>query len=316
MADCSFFFVILNQSVSLTNTDRKLLRAARNAVTKKIRKYFEDNHLCRVSFKVQGSFTMNTIVKPANGDYDIDVGVYLEGFSNWQKDWPKAETASQWLIKALDGHTDTAPVNKQKCVRIIYKHPTTPNSIGYHVDLPIYREYYNLLDNLFTRIAINGDTQWDEKSDPLGFTKWFYTKCQQNKTDKNQLVRLVKYFKAWKISNSGNVKFPSGMALTIMMAENYCSNEREDLAFCNTIEKIYETYFTGILPTFDYYCVRSPVEPYNNLLLKLTDNQISIFKECLRALMIAAKQAINEQETDNSLNIWQKQYQLIHFSRY
>ncbi len=81
---------------------------------------------------------MNTIVKPVTGDYDIDIGVYLRGLSNFQSGWPKPETASQWLVNALQNHTSINPINKRTCVRIAYKPFLKNKEVAYHVDLPIY----------------------------------------------------------------------------------------------------------------------------------------------------------------------------------
>src|SRR4051812_43025400 len=100
MADCSDQFLRFDDAISLTKVDRRFLRAARTAITKKITKYFEENDNCpKVEFIGQGSFSMGTIVKPLSGDYDIDIGVYLRGYSNWQSSWPSAETASRWLTE-------------------------------------------------------------------------------------------------------------------------------------------------------------------------------------------------------------------------
>jgi tRNA nucleotidyltransferase (CCA-adding enzyme) len=92
MANCSDDFLRFNNSISLSRTDRKFLRSARNSVTKKIKKYFSENTECsKIEFMGQGSFSMGTIVKPVNGDYDIDVGVYLRGYSNYRNNWPKCK---------------------------------------------------------------------------------------------------------------------------------------------------------------------------------------------------------------------------------
>jgi hypothetical protein len=201
-----------------------------------LKKYFNENSHCpTIDFIGQGSFTMGTIIRPLSGEFDIDIGLYLRGYSNWQNEWPSAEAASTWIVKALENHTSTPPVNKRTCVRIIYKPIDPSKDIAYHVDLPVYIEYENLLGNKYIRIGVTGDTQWDLKTDPVGFTKWFFSKCTMNPEDNKQLIRLVKYIKAWKENVKSNARFPSGIALTVLMGCNYAPNIRDDLSFRETI---------------------------------------------------------------------------------
>lgn len=225
---------------------------------------------------------MGTIVKPLKGEFDIDVGVYLTGYSNWRSDWPKTETASSWLMKALENHTSNRPINKTSCVRVVYQPKDPEKQISYHVDLPIYIEYYNFLDYKYTRIGINGETQWEKKTDPVGLTKWFISKCKENKSDSKQLIRIVKYIKAWKEFKKGSRKFPSGIALTVLMAENYAPDTRDDKSFRETIRRAYN-YLDGFLGVNS---ITKPVENNNDLLEKLTDEEkatyVRIRKTCGR----------------------------------
>jgi hypothetical protein len=305
MSDCSSEFLEFNKRISLNKTDKKYLRSARNSIVKKIHKYFQEHSQCpKVEFKGQGSFSMGTIIKPVNGDYDIDVGIYLKGFSNWRNEWAKPETVSQWLIKALYNHTSIKPINKETCIRIRYK-PTSPNSnISYHVDLPIYIEYRNFWDAKKTRIGLNGDNQWSKKSDPVGFTRWFFEKCKKNKADNKQLVRLVKYMKAWKDFVSIDKKFPSGMALTILLSENFRPSCRDDIAFKETIRHSYNSLY-GFLKSDRIY---SPVEPYNDVTSKLTPKQKQYFKECFEKLVDNAKLAIDESDSQKALHRWRMHF--------
>lgn len=306
MADCSNTFLKFNAAISLTKTDRKYLRSARKAVTGKIRTYFaENNHCPKVEFIAQGSFTMGTIVKPLNGDYDIDIGVYLRGLSDYQSGWPTPEAASQWLINALQNHTQTSPINKKTCVRIVYKPITKDKDVAYHVDLPIYIDYKNFWDENKTRIGFIGEKQWSEKSDPVGFTKWFIEKCQKNDKDKNQLIRLVKYFKAWKDNRSQNSKFPSGMVLTILLAEHYSPNDRDDLAFRETIRKAYNSIYSIF---FGMWGIYKPVEPKNDLTERLNSNHKKVFLQYFEELVDDGKLAIEESNQEKSMHLWSKHF--------
>jgi Second Messenger Oligonucleotide or Dinucleotide Synthetase domain len=302
MADCDSNFRSFEKSISLSAKDRKFLRSARNAIMKKIKLFFASSpSFPKVEFKPQGSFSMGTIIKPNNGEFDIDIGAYLIGYSNWQRDWPKPETASQWLYKALENHTSTKPINKRTCIRIVYKPLSGNKEVAYHVDIPIYIQYINGWGNKKTRIGINGDTQWSEKSDPTGLNNWFVEKCQGNLKDKDQLVRLVKYAKAWK-DNKTDIKFPSGIALTVLLAENFSPHDRDDFAFYNTMRRAYNSLY-GI---FFISAIYKPVDPRNDLIDRLTSNQKRVFVELLGNLVDDGKLAINEKNTSKAIEFWKK----------
>ncbi len=301
MADCSQVFKQFEGRISITHTDTKFLRAARSAITQKIKDYFSKS--CngpKLKFLGQGSFTMGTVVKPLEGEFDIDVGVYLLDYPSWTSERPKVETVSSWLVNALENHTATAPINKRSCVRIVYKPKDQEKQISYHVDLPIYIEYLNFWDEKRIRIGITGETQWERKTDPVGFTWWFIQKCKNNAQDPKQLVRLVKYIKAWKEYKKGNWNFPSGVALTVLMAENYAPNSRDDISFHETVRRAYND-LDGV---FWINSITKPVENHNDLLEKLTDGEKKKFLAEFEKLVDDGKLAIGEEDTDRSISIW------------
>jgi len=301
MADCSPQFIEFNIAISLTKTDKKYLRAARRGITAKVRRYFSSNEQCpRVEFKGQGSFSMGTIVRPINGEFDIDIGIYLKNQSIFRDFWPKPEKVSYWLVKALDGHTIIPPVNKRNCIRIRYQPISKNKDVAYHVDLPIYCTYRDLLGYTYTRIGITGKTRWERKSDPVGFTKWFFEKCVENASDKNQLIRLIKYIKAWKDLVKGEMKLPSGMALTVLIANNFVQHTRDDIAFVSTIEKAYSSLY-GFWSSEQ---IISPVKPNNDLLSRLTRMQKNNFKLLFKRLVEKGKDAIETADLNQGLSIW------------
>ena len=311
MADCSHLLMRYNDLISLSKTDKKFLRAARTAIKNKVCRYIKENTDCvNVEFKGQGSFTMGTIIKPLNGEYDIDIGVYLRGYGPWRENWPRPETASSWLVKALYNHTSIKPINKAKCVRLKYQPLSSNREVGYHVDLPIYCEYHNLLNEKITRIAINGESQWSQKTDPTGFSNWFVTKCKTNSSDKNQLIRLVKYIKAWKDHVRGNSKFPSGMALTIIIAENYVPDKRDDIAFKETIRRAYNNLYLGFNLIFDTDSVQvnSPVVPWNDTLENLTRDQKIHFKNLFEKLVDASIIAVKNPNLMEAETTWKSYF--------
>lgn len=300
MADLSNHFKHFSKTISLTKTDRLYLRKARTNITRKLLSYFSHKGLPAIEFKVQGSLTMNTIIRSLHDPFDIDIGLYLKNQGNDPDNWPKTETVSQWIVSALSDHTSFKPINKRKCVRILYR---SGNEIAYHVDIPVYIEFNGWLGQQ-TRIGITGEKQWSDRSDPTGFTKWFFEKCRKYPPDTNQLIRLVQYLKAWKDHNSQQIRFPSGMALTSLMAKNYAPDRRDDIAFQKTIQACYESldWFLWI----DY--IESPVQPYNSLTARLTNNSKRFFFNVLGQLASDMKSAISIADNTEALAIAEKNF--------
>lgn len=232
--------------------------------------------------------------------------MYLQDQADNQKEWPRPETVSQWLVNALENHTSTRPINKKKCIRVIYR-PVIPADTGYHVDLPIYIQARDWWNGEQTRIGVNGGQGWSEISDPTGLTRWFNKKCRQNAPDKNQLARLVKYIKCWKDQISADQKLPSGIALTVLLAKNYYPDNREDIAFKETIRRSYNDLFASFWSLWETMPgIYNPIVAGNCLTSKLNDSQKRYFKERLGELVDDAKLAIEEVDPGQATRLWQK----------
>lgn len=295
MADLSKHFLSFSKAISLTKTERLYLRKARSTITRKIRQYFTEYGLPAVEFKVQGSYTMNTIIKALQEPFDIDIGLHLRNQGNDTDKWPRPERISQWIVNALRDHTSFKPINKRKCVRVQYR---SGSEIAYHVDIPVYIGL-NTWSGEETRIGSMGENQWNQRSDPEGFNKWFLKKCEENQNDKNQLIRLVQYIKAWKDHNSLHTPMPSGMALTAIMAKKFVPDKRDDLSFKETIRACYNSLEWTLWVNY----IESPVQPYNNLTKKLTSNQMRSFLDRLGILVDDMKAATSSTDAAISLNL-------------
>ncbi|SFM54264.1 hypothetical protein SAMN03159341_1463 [Paenibacillus sp. 1_12] len=166
----------------------------------------EELGLAEPKFYGQGFYMMNTTVTPIDGEYEIDDGIYLEHLKDTdEKDWATPVTVHNWIVKAMKEHTTTDPVDKNTCVRVIYK-------ANYHVDLPIYVKKTDAHPKLAHKTK-----GWID-SYPKELTKWFNDEVKEKG---NQLKRLVRFLKAWKDNKEGVVKLPSGMFLTILAANHF-----------------------------------------------------------------------------------------------
>ena len=300
MADCNELFLKFNDNITLMPSEKKYLRKARTAITTKILNNFSaKSQIPPIEFKVQGSFTMDTIIRPLNGEFDIDIGIYFKFPTNDREQWAIPQTVSGWVSNAVKNHTSTPPENKVTCVRVTYK-PITPGSdYGYHVDLPIYGGYENGWGNTYNVIGMNDDRQWNEKSDPSAFTKWFNEKCLKNEQDRKQLIRIVKYLKAWKDFQTKDIKMPSGMILTIIAAKNYFPRERDDIALYKILEEVHFRLWWG-------FSIIKPVEPENDLVKSFSSRQKDYFMSRLREFRDDAYLATRSDSQEESISLWKK----------
>lgn len=261
-------FVKFNKNISLTDSYKKKIRTGRDSVRTKINNHFEKEVGIVPVHYTQGSYAMHTAIMPlANEDFDLDNGVYLQGYDKNRDDWPNSSKVHQLVIEAVEGHTKET-IDKETCVRVVYQD-------NYHLDLPIY--------------IIGEDDEGEEAaylahkqdgwviSDPKAFRNWFNEATKQ--VPSGSLRRSVKYLKQWAHQNEIDIP---GMAISILVSENF-SDEKEDAL---TLLKIVTDIHDKLVD--DYSCYK-PVRPttedlfskhsYNDQLTNL--NQLKTLKDRL-----------------------------------
>ena len=300
MADCSKNFKDDKEeqnsflsNISITTSEIKQLVKSRNELRKKIRIHLKDKKVKSTKFYRQGSYAHGTLIKPLDEDYDIDDGVYLDLTSF--EDELTTKTIHNWIVEAVKNHTQLDPVDKEACVRSLFK-------AGYHIDLPAYKiEVVNKNDEDEEDEEIyyiaKKTAGWEE-SDPRAMTDWF---LNQIKIKSEQLRRLVKYIKAWRDyrGTKNSTKLPSGLTLTILVCEQYESDTRDDISFYETVKKIE----TRLKEDEDIW---KPYEPTENMRDYISDAQFKNFLGELKTLIENGKSSIIEDSCEEAAKIWQK----------
>ena len=280
MANLHNTFLKFEKAISLTPKRKQKLIASRKAVEAEIVKYFKANSKLPVpKFFIQGSYKMGTMIIKKDNTYDVDLGVYFEDTKGLQ-----AITLQQNVARAIKNQTEGGVQHKEKCIRVIYQGE-------FNIDLPIY-----YIPKTVDRTQLATKSGW-EYSDSKALVNWF-----EQKKDKNgQLLRLIKYAKAWADSRSR--KMPSGIALSVWIAKFYVPNKRDDISFVNTLSKIKEE----INWSWNIKC-KNPVPPNDNLISKLSSEQISRFVDALKSIIKDGKRAINEKDKNKAINIWSQYF--------
>lgn len=272
-----------NGKIRLTEKRKTDLKGSRKSIKKKIRNWFTENKPDELQpkFGGQGSFEMNTIINPIPEydednnkllKYDLDYGVYF--IENQDEDNRRViSTWHDWVYESVEDHTDTPPQKKNTCVRVLY-------TDGHYIDLPIY---YKEDDTIELAHKSKG---WIE-SDPKEFYEWFNDKAKDNQ----QLRRTVRYLKAWKNfreNDNSNLKLPSGFALTILVTNNFESDDNDDVAFRETVRKINNTLDNK------FECKRPTTPKDENVFENYSETRKNNFLNTLKSLIKDCDRAKNE----------------------
>lgn len=293
MADCHDLFQKYHENVSVSAARKQQLRKSRNATRERIEKHFTD--LLKVkkpTFKGQGSYSMDILVNPIAGRYDIDDGVYLQHLEQDRSKWPTTETVHGWIVDATKDSTDQPPQDRARCVRVIYK--AKP---AYHIDLPVYM-IENDVPQLFDKDRENAKEPPISayESDPTAMTKWFCDKVDEG----DQLRRLVRYTKGWKdFKRDQGTSCANGLMLSILLAETFITNDRDDIAMAKSIDAANTRMQQSIVVT-------KPVTPFEDLTAGWSKKQREDFLARLQQFRDLSADAIDEKDKAKAAKIWQK----------
>lgn len=278
MANTHSLFKDFNSDLSLTSSKKDSLIKSREVLRAKISKYFKENHSnYNPKFFMQGSYKMNTTIRTKDDTCDIDDGVYFDK----NPDEVTCTTLQQWVKNAVDGTTDDIKHCK-KCITVNYK-------ANYNIDLPVY--LFDSADDDHPFLAVkNEDWRLD---DPKDMVSYFNDK----KDSGGQLLRIVKYLKAW--CDFKREKMPSGLAMTILAMNQIEYNERDDISLKYTLINIENELKSK------FEC-EVPVVPNDNLFEDYSDVRRKNFMDNLSAFISDARKAVDENNQLRASKLWKK----------
>lgn len=320
MANSHELFKHFNNAVKLSDKDRETLKNARNSLRDRVNKGYtnlseEDKRTHTIEFQSQGSFVMDTIIKPeTDEDFDLDDGIYFQGGLPRER---RANTKvfHELIIKAIDKNSDIEDIiDKPTCVRVKYYKPNG-EEWGFHIDLPIY-----YAKDLETPDLADTKNNWTESS-PVEFIAWFEGKTESEfqkafitealkyaepyekwlsdiRKQDCQLRRIVRYLKVW--ANLKKKDMPSGIMMSIMAANNYVNNQRDDISLRDTLINILNE-----LNRNGCKCFRPTPKMDEDLFSAYSENEKDYFKKSLQSFITSANQAIENPNKKQSCLKWQ-----------
>ncbi|MFE5388890.1 MULTISPECIES: nucleotidyltransferase domain-containing protein [Bacillus cereus group] len=313
MVLCKTQFNQFHEAIKLKE-ENATLKEKRDIIINKINEKLPDE--ARYGFTIfnQGSYAMNTGIKPLDNDYDIDVGLYFD----MSKEDVKPVVAKQWIYDALEGHTSDIKI-KVPCVTVTYKD-------GYHVDVTVYASS-NDDGKVYLAKGKSGSLEvnkyWDE-SNPKDLINEIRDHLS-DKDDRRQFRRVVRYLKRWKDLkfNTGSGK-PTGIALTSCVYHWLTIQKDVDLfdktttykdldALINIVSQMISRFVDEYVEVDGEYKymprlkVYLPVEPNPELFEKMTSKQMVTFKEKLVVLLEKLKEAREHSDPTDAAEILRTQ---------
>ena len=322
MADVQKYFIKLHEKIKLKRFEgNEILKDKRDIVLERLKnnwsKVFEDLDIDPPKYETfdQGSYDLGTGNKPIDGDYDIDVGIIIKISKD---DRPNPVEVKKWIYDALYGHTKRVEF-RRPCITVFYQKDEEPI---YHVDLAIYCESDDKIYLAKGKQYSNEENRVWEEADPHGLSK-LIKEHYSDRDDDKQFRRIIRYLKRWKdvkFNSDGNAA-PIGIGITIAAYKWFEPNKTVD-SFANTTKyddlKALSSFVQKMLD--NYTCVWRngqyverlevilPVVPSCDLFDKMSDSQMTTFKEKLESLQTALEDAIAEAAPEKACELLQKQF--------
>lgn len=284
MANTHDLFQDFCSNLNIISSKRDKIMTSREYLRDTIRDYFSENHSdYPPEFYIQGSWKMKTAIRTKDDTCDLDDGVY---FSSNPKN-VTATTLQGWVKDAVNDVTDSSASHNKMCITVDYK-------AGYNIDLPVY--LFREGDN-HPYIAVKNEG-WRE-DDPKEMVAIF----QDEKRKNAQILRIVKYLKAWG-DNKRN-KMPSGLAMTILAMNNYAPHDRDDVALKNTLISIER----ALTPTSTNFKCVVPATPNDDIFENYQEERKRNFMDNLSTFITDAKKAVDEEKNFKTASeLWRKHF--------
>ncbi|MDO8279409.1 MAG: hypothetical protein Q7T63_14930 [Burkholderiaceae bacterium] len=245
----------------------------------------------------QGSYAMQTGVRPLCGEFDIDIGLILQcdksRFAN-------SIEAKRMVHDALARGSRSVSI-RRSCVTVHY---TKAGFGDFHVDIAVYATGPN--DKLYLargRERSKAEKKIWEHAEPERLTALVNRRFSG--AELTQFRRCIRYLKRWKQVNF-TTPTPYSIALTIAAYHwfqphlGFFGNVPNDLeALLTLTERMLSNFSRSKLQ------VPLPVAPCTDLMASMTEKQMVNLEEKLKSLYVGLEQARDAKNFSDSLKIFE-----------
>lgn len=238
----------------------------------------------------QGSYGLDTLVKPVNEDdeYDADIQVVMNPNPNWKpSDYLNA--VADTLSKENNFVDKIALSNR--CVTLNYAR-------DFHLDVVprVTREGGHFI--------CNREENCFEETDGTGYRDWFAGKSRITRVNLKRVVRLLKY-----VRDRQDNYVAKSILLTTMAGKAIHTSDRGTEAVRTVANTL-----TTVLTRIDSYLqghprmpeIKNPVLPSEDFNRHWNQERYAYFKERVHAHAQIARQALASPSIENSIGIWRR----------
>lgn len=208
---------------------------------------------------VQGSVGMGTVTQNEENDYDIDVGILIDGEDMDSIGSDQVKNIILDAFKQININFNTPPEKHTNCIRFTY-------AAGYQIDFAVYREI---------NTTEHAGSEWRERR-PEAIQGWFDLQKLIKSDNLPVIIQLIKMFNKSRSSWS----MPGGLVTTILVEEGLAiEHDRIDKMLYYTIENM----VTRLKRDEE---VKSPVFPSKSILYNDKDRKkVEMFKKRLESYL-------------------------------
>lgn len=309
MASVQSYFEMFHSKIRLDENDENIkLREKRDVILRDLRGRLPNDMPTFTHFH-QGSYSLNTGTCPLDGNYDIDIGVVFD----CKKDkYTDPVSLKEKVRDALTYLNRTVNI-RRPCVTVNY---ISNGKTEYHVDLAIYvKRDDGLLDIAMGKEHSEASKRIYQVAAPQKLTQLINDRFSGD--DAAQFRRCIRYLKRWRDVQFANGGAPLSIALTVAAYEKF--QPSKDLISGNFKDLLaMRAWVNNILSGFSFQSteegfaqrisVMLPVEPYCDLMIKHTNDQMKVLKEKLTTLYEVLNKAVDEALPEDACKLLSKQF--------
>ncbi len=239
-------------------------------------------------FYLQGSYATHTAIRPqGNKEFDVDAILLLS-----IDDDQTPKDVLSWLARRMrtqEKYKDSI-TQRDRCVRVTY-------AGDFHIDIVPAK----VKDGDVILIPSKKEGEWVE-TNPKGFMAW----CRDvNQNSQGKFTRVAKFVKFWRDTTVGQDTAPKSILLVTLIGMNMVGASSDAESLVLTLEELVAN-LDDVLDEEGKPYVENPSLEGENLARDWNRAKFDIFKDKIERFTSKARDALDEEDKDKSIEKWQE----------